>query len=51
MQHEVLYGPAYALGVTSLEAGESVQAEAGAMVSMTPGIAIETSVKGGMLSG
>ena len=37
MQHEVLYGPAYALGVVSLEAGESVQAEAGAMVSMTPG--------------
>jgi uncharacterized protein (TIGR00266 family) len=51
MQHEVLYGPAFALGVINLDAGESIQAESGAMVSMSPGIVIETSVKGGMLSG
>ena len=35
MKFEVKYSPAYALGVISLDAGEQIQAETGAMVSMS----------------
>ncbi|MCH7699989.1 MAG: TIGR00266 family protein [Chloroflexi bacterium] len=51
MNYEVKYGPAYALGIVSLEAGEKIQAETGAMVSMSDTIKIETGMKGGLLSG
>ncbi len=51
MHHEVKYGPAYALAMINLDAGESIQAEAGAMVSKSPSIAMETSTGGGLLSG
>lgn len=51
MKYDIQYGPAYALGTVRLEAGEKVQAEAGAMVSMTDGITMQTSVKGGLMSG
>ncbi len=51
MKHEVKYGPAYALGVISLEAGEKIQAETGAMVSMSDSIKIDTGMKGGLMSG
>src|SRR3990170_1849267 len=51
MKHEVMYGPSYALGIISLEAGEKIQAEAGAMVSMSDTIKMDTGVKGGVLSG
>ncbi len=51
MRHEVKYGPAYALAMINLDAGESIQAEAGAMVSMSSTIAMETSTGGGLLSG
>jgi uncharacterized protein (TIGR00266 family) len=51
MKYEVLYGPAYALGVISLDAGEQIQAETGAMVSMSDTIKIETGTKGGLMSG
>jgi uncharacterized protein (TIGR00266 family) len=50
MQVEITYRPSYALAVVSLGADESVQAEAGAMVSMSPGMAIETKAKGGLMS-
>jgi uncharacterized protein (TIGR00266 family) len=49
MQVEITYRPSYALAVVTLGAGESVQAEAGAMVSMSPGLAIETQAKGGLI--
>jgi uncharacterized protein (TIGR00266 family) len=49
MQVEITYRPSYALAVVSLGADESVQAEAGAMVSMSPGMAIETKAKGGLI--
>jgi uncharacterized protein (TIGR00266 family) len=49
MQVEITYRPSYALAVVSLDADESVQAEAGAMVSMSPGMAIETKAKGGLI--
>ena len=51
MKYEVKYSPAYALGVISLDAGEQIQAETGAMVSMSDTIEIETGMKGGLMSG
>ena len=51
MNHEILYGPSYSLARVRLEAGEEINAEAGAMVSMSSGIEMQTSAKGGLLSG
>jgi uncharacterized protein (TIGR00266 family) len=51
MKSEILYGPSYSLAVVSLSAGETIQAEAGAMVSMTDDIKMQTSTKGGLLKG
>jgi uncharacterized protein (TIGR00266 family) len=51
MQLEVQYGPSYALGVISLNAGEKIQAETGAMVSMSDTIKMDTGVQGGLISG
>ena len=50
MEHEVLYRPSYALLKIELAQGESVSAEAGAMVSMSSGIAMETKARGGVFS-
>ena len=49
MQIEIQYRPSYALAVVTLAASESIQAEAGAMVSMSPGMRIETEVRGGLI--
>jgi uncharacterized protein (TIGR00266 family) len=49
MKIEIRYQPAYSLAIVGLEPEESIQAEAGAMVSMTSNISVETSMKGGML--
>jgi uncharacterized protein (TIGR00266 family) len=53
MEHRIQYGPAYALATLSLDSGDSVMAEAGAMVSMSPGLEIKTSASGagGLLKG
>lgn len=51
MRHEVKYQPSYALAMVTLDPGESIQAEAGAMVSMSSTIQMETSARGGVLSG
>jgi uncharacterized protein (TIGR00266 family) len=51
MQFQVQYGPSYALGILALEAGEKIQAETGAMVSMSDTIKMDTGVQGGLLSG
>lgn len=48
MKHETMYRPAYSLLKINLSGGETVQAEAGAMVSMSGGIEIETKMKGGL---
>jgi uncharacterized protein (TIGR00266 family) len=50
LQVEITYRPSYALAVVTLDPGESVQAEAGAMVSMSPDVAIETKAKGGLMT-
>jgi uncharacterized protein (TIGR00266 family) len=51
MQTEILYSPAYAAAKLTLAAGETVRAESGAMLAMSPGIAMETSTQGGVLKG
>ncbi len=48
MESEILYQPSYSLARVRLNTGEAITAEAGAMVSMSEGITIETSVKGGI---
>lgn len=49
MEYEILYKPSYALAKITLNPGESIVAEAGAMVSMSDGIEIETAARGGLL--
>lgn len=51
MRSEIQFGPAFALGVITLDPGEEIRAEAGAMVSMSPNVAIETKAQGGILGG
>ena len=51
MDYSIDYGPAYALATIRLSSAEQVQAEAGAMVSMSDTIQISTGVRGGVLSG
>lgn len=49
MQIDIRYQPSYSLAIVSLGAGESIQAESGAMVSMSANIDIDTGMKGGLL--
>ncbi|MFZ5809434.1 MAG: TIGR00266 family protein [Chloroflexota bacterium] len=49
MEVEILHRPSYSLGVVRLAGNEKIRAEAGAMVSMTDGITIETKAAGGLL--
>ena len=49
MNIDIRYQPAYSLAIVGLGPDESIQAEAGAMVSMTSNIEVETSMKGGLL--
>ncbi len=51
MQHEILHRPSYALARIVLASGEQLQAEAGAMVSMSDTITMDTGVRGGLFSG
>lgn len=48
MNYEVLYRPSYSLLLVGLGGGESVCAEAGAMVSMSGGVEMQTSARGGL---
>ena len=49
MQIDIRYQPSYSLVIVRLDPDESVQAESGAMVSMSSNIEIETAMKGGAL--
>lgn len=49
MQTEILYKPSYSLARVKLAAKESIQAESGAMVSMSADLQMETNAKGGFL--
>ena len=49
MQVDIRYKPSYSLAIVSLGAGESVQAEGGAMVSMSSNVAVQTGMRGGLV--
>jgi len=49
MQIEIRYQPSFSLAIVKLAPEERVQAESGAMVSMSANIQIETGMKGGLL--
>jgi uncharacterized protein (TIGR00266 family) len=51
VESEIQYSPSYSLAIIRLQGGESVVAEAGAMVSMSPSLQIQTQSKGGLLGG
>jgi uncharacterized protein (TIGR00266 family) len=50
MDHEITSRPSYAMVEVTLEQGESVLAEAGAMVRYSDGIELETNATGGFLT-
>lgn len=46
--YEVLHQPSFSLAVIKLQAEQSIQAEAGAMVSMSANVELESQMKGGL---
>ncbi|MCA9544475.1 MAG: TIGR00266 family protein [Myxococcales bacterium] len=51
MQHTIEYGPAYAWLRVQLAPGETIQAEAGAMVTQSPNLNMETRLNAGRKAG
>jgi uncharacterized protein (TIGR00266 family) len=51
LQIEIKYSPSYSIAFATLSAGETIKAEAGAMVSQTPGLQMETKAEGGIMKG
>ncbi|MDD1749302.1 MAG: TIGR00266 family protein [Methanothrix sp.] len=49
MQIEIMHRPSYSLAVAKLTPNERIRAEAGAMVSMSSSVSIETKAEGGIL--
>jgi uncharacterized protein (TIGR00266 family) len=47
--YEILHQPAFALAVVQLQAEQSIMAEAGAMVSMSANVELQSQMKGGLL--
>jgi uncharacterized protein (TIGR00266 family) len=47
-KYEVMHQPAFSLAVIQLQAEQSIQAEAGAMVSMSANIELQSQMKGGL---
>lgn len=50
MQTEILFRPSYSLAKVTLTANEKIRTEAGAMVSMSADLSVETQARGGLLS-
>lgn len=48
MKVDIRYQPSYSLAIVGLEPEEAIQAEGGAMVSMTSNLEIQTGMKGGV---
>ncbi|MEQ1823576.1 MAG: TIGR00266 family protein [Fimbriimonadaceae bacterium] len=48
MKYELLYRPTFSAARVSLDPGETIRAESGAMVSMSPTITIESKAQGGI---
>ncbi len=46
--YEVLHQPSFSLAVIKLQAEQSIQAEAGAMVSMSANVELQSEMKGGL---
>lgn len=49
MDIEIIHRPSYSLAIAKLASNERIRAEAGAMVSMSDGVQIETKAEGGIL--
>ncbi len=49
MRHQIMYQPSYALAIVTLDPGETMQAEGGAMVSMSSNVSLQTEMKGGFM--
>jgi uncharacterized protein (TIGR00266 family) len=49
MEIEIMHRPSYSLAVAKLSPNERIRAEAGAMVSMSSSVSIETKAEGGLL--
>jgi uncharacterized protein (AIM24 family) len=49
MQISIKHQPSYSLAILPLASEESIQAESGAMLSMSSNFQIETAMKGGVL--
>ncbi len=47
--YEILHQPSFALAVVQLAAEQSIQAEAGAMVSMSANVELQSQMKGGLM--
>lgn len=48
MRHEILFQPEFAVVKVMLEAGESIRAESGAMMSMTANVQLDSKISGGL---
>jgi uncharacterized protein (TIGR00266 family) len=51
MQYQILYQPSFSLASISLNQGEQIMAESGAMVSMSPTIRLDAKMSGGGMLG
>jgi uncharacterized protein (TIGR00266 family) len=51
LRYQILYQPAFSMALVSLQRGEQIMAESGAMVSMSPSIRLQASMSGGGLLG
>ena len=51
MDYDILHRPSYALARVRMSQREQLQAESGAMVSMSDNISMETSTRGGVFGG
>jgi len=49
MNVDIRYRPSYSLAMVTLDPGESIQVESGAMVGMSPNLEMETGASGGLL--
>lgn len=50
MRTEIKYKPAYAMAIATLDPGEGIRVDSGAMVSMSSDLQIETKAQGGILA-
>lgn len=48
MNHQILYSPSFAVARVMLDPGQSVRAESGAMVSMSPTVEVRSNIHGGI---